>query len=679
MSALIFYSNLLRNELKILPVPSMSKRPVYKWDQTIKNESELSGYIERGFGFAILTGDSNDIVVIDVDKKNGGLKTLELLEKRGFDLFKMSKFIVRSGGGGYHFYFENSPNLEIKTKANECIGIDFRSNGGLIIGPYSTHESGNKYEIVSVNKEDLELSELSQIPDEFMILLNSLIDEAKGKSKLNTKDSSDIVNFVNSSFRNDSEYFKEGERNDRFFRFLCRNVKDYTSIEQFINFAQFKNKSLCIPPLEDSEIDTLVKNVFENYRPTDSIKEIRSEAFIGPLGEFILKLAPDIEPCKESVLIQSLIMLGNLCDKKFYKDISGSKLYTNQFALILGQTSKARKGTSKRIVEHLFKTVWTEDLEVRIKRGLSSGEGLIFSLRDPVYGIREDKKGEQKTILLDQGVENKNAIFYEEEFSRVLKNSKRDTNNITEVIREAYDSGNLSVLTKNDPVTATNTNVSIIAQSTIEEFRNVLKGVDCDNGFYNRFLFCKASRANVIPHPLKLSEIDGYSNFVVQLSKVKTFIKHSNENEMIYSLEAMKLWEQLYLETAYSNDINGNLKGRSEDQLQKIAMIYALSECTEIIEHRHLLAAKAIVDYGHQTIDHVFNEQIKKKSPEFKIIKRLEQTSPMPRSLIMKEVFRNNISANELDLIKEKLIEDYVVLVKKENNLENWYLYEATK
>lgn len=679
MSAFEFYSNCLENDLKILPVPPKSKKPICKWDQAIKSIDELRDLVDKKSNFAFLTGDSNDIVVIDVDQKNGGLDTLELLEKRGFDLFKMSKFIVRSGGGGYHFYFENSPNLEIKTKANESIGIDFRSNGGLIIGPYSTHESGNRYEIVSDNKESLELSSLTQIPEEFMIFLNSLIDETKGKTKLNAKDSSDIVNIVNSSFRNDSENFKEGERNDRFFRFLCKNVKDYTNFEHFKNFALFKNQNLCKPPLSENEITTIVKNVFDNYRPNDSIKEIRTEAYIGPLGEFILKLAPDIEPCKESVLIQSLIMLGNLCDKKFYKDISGSKLYTNQFALILGQTSKARKGTSKRIVEHLFKTAWADDLEVRIKRGLSSGEGLIFSLRDPVYGIREDKKGEQKTILLDQGVENKNAIFYEEEFTRVLKNSKRDTNNITEVIREAYDSGNLSVLTKNDPVTASNTNVSIIAQSTIEEFRNVLKGVDCDNGFYNRFLFCKASRANVIPHPLKLSEIDGYRNFVVQLSKIKTFIKHSNETEMSYSLEAMKLWERLYLETAYSNDINGNLKGRSEDQLQKIAMIYAISECNETIDHRHLLAAKAIVDYGHQTIDQVFNDHIKKKSPEFKIIKRLEQNSPMPRSLIMKEVFRNNISANELDLIREKLIEDNLVLVKKENNLENWYLYEATK
>jgi hypothetical protein len=62
--------------------------------------------------------------------------------------------------------------------------------------------------------------------------------------------------------------------------------------------------------------------------------------------------------------------------------------YTNLFAVVVGQTSKARKGTSLGQVQRVFKDMDDQWCSTRVMGGLSSGEGLIWgvrmvSLRDP--------------------------------------------------------------------------------------------------------------------------------------------------------------------------------------------------------------------------------------------------------------------------------------------------------
>ena len=46
---------------------------------------------------------------------------------------------------------------------------------------------------------------------------------------------------------------------------------------------------------------------------------------------------------------------------------------------------------------------------------------------------------------------------------------RRDGNTLSVVIREAWDTGGLHTLTKNDPITATDAHISIIGHITIEE------------------------------------------------------------------------------------------------------------------------------------------------------------------------------------------------------------------
>lgn len=98
----------------------------------------------------VLTGAESGIVVLDVDVKSGGDKTLKhLIEQHGkFD----EKVYANTGGGGWHIIFrhpgghwpntQGGPNKPSKLGA----GLDFRGDGGYIAAPGSLHASGKRYE-----------------------------------------------------------------------------------------------------------------------------------------------------------------------------------------------------------------------------------------------------------------------------------------------------------------------------------------------------------------------------------------------------------------------------------------------------------------------------------------------------------------------------------------------------
>lgn len=95
---------------------------------------------------AVATGEINGIVVLDVDHPTGteSLRRIFELEHEPFEPTPM----VRSGGGGAHYYFIR-PLGPLKNSAGKVApGIDIRSDGGSIIAPPSIHSSGRRYEWV---------------------------------------------------------------------------------------------------------------------------------------------------------------------------------------------------------------------------------------------------------------------------------------------------------------------------------------------------------------------------------------------------------------------------------------------------------------------------------------------------------------------------------------------------
>ena len=69
---------------------------------------------------------------------------------------------------------------------------------------------------------------------------------------------------------------------------------------------------------------------------------------------------------------------------------------TNLNTVVVGETAKGRKGTSWGNIKRLFDGVDPKWVKDRIQSGLSSGEGLIWAVRDAIEKI---KRGVQLRII----------------------------------------------------------------------------------------------------------------------------------------------------------------------------------------------------------------------------------------------------------------------------------------
>src|SRR5439155_10422917 len=98
-------------------------------------------------------------------------------------------------------------------------------------------------------------------------------------------------------------------------------------------------------------------------------------------------------------------------------------------------------------------------------------------------------------VVIDVGEQDKRLLILEPELASVLKRMNGEGNSLSAVLREAWDNGNLSTLTKNSPLRATGAHVSVIAHVTQPELLANLTEVERANGFANRFLFMLVRRS----------------------------------------------------------------------------------------------------------------------------------------------------------------------------------------
>lgn len=210
----------------------------------------------------------------------------------------------------------------------------------------------------------------------------------------------------------------------------------------------------------------------------------------GLAGDFVRLVSPHSEADPMALLVQFLVAFGNVIGRSAHFRVEDDLHYTNLDCVVVGETSKARKGTSWGRVMKAVESADAEWAANRIKTGLSSGEGLIHQVRDGASTSDTDKR----------------LLVYEGEFSSVLKVIRREGNTLSAVMRSAWDTGSLSTLTKNSPANATGAHVSIVGHITRTELLRHLDATEYANGFGNRILWVCARRSKLLPKGGSLDE-----------------------------------------------------------------------------------------------------------------------------------------------------------------------------
>ena len=331
-------------------------------------------------------------------------------------------------------------------------------------------------------------------------------------------------------------------------------------------------------------------------------------ALHGLLGEIVRTLEPETEADPFGILLSFLVVFGNVVGRGPHFPVEGDRHHTNLFTVLVGDSSRGRKGTSLGRTLSLFDSAdldWLKDCRTT---GLSSGEGLIFAVRDPVEGLEPIKeKGKilgYQNVVKDQGVTDKRLLVLEPEFAQTLKVLKREGNTLSPVVRQAWDSGALSVMTKTNAARATETHISILGHITRPELAKCLCDTDCFNGFANRFLWAMVRRSKLLP-----DGGNGVDLASLQQKVAKALADARKIGTMNRSPEARQLWHQLYPElTAEKPGLYGAVVGRGEAQTLRLSMLYALLEGVGVIEVSHLKAATAVWRYCEASARIIFAE-----------------------------------------------------------------------
>jgi hypothetical protein len=305
-------------------------------------------------------------------------------------------------------------------------------------------------------------------------------------------------------------------------------------------------------------------------------------AYHGLIGEIVRRLEPETEADPVAILTQLLVCFGAAVGRGAYFQVEATRHHPQEFLLLVGESSTSRKGTSW---DHARRLIGSADATIagRILTGLSSGEGLVWAVRDPSSS--------------DPGVPDRRLLAFESEFASALKAASRDNSTLSATLRCAWDGRPLQLLTRTAPARATDAHVAVVGHITACELRHHLTGLELANGLANRFLLICCRRTQLLPEGGASDPLAGSG-----LTKVLAdAIEHARTaGRLRLDKHARELWHHAYTQLAQASQpgMAGAICARAEAHTIRLALIYALADGERQINTEHLQAALALWDYA---------------------------------------------------------------------------------
>ena len=269
---------------------------------------------------------------------------------------------------------------------------------------------------------------------------------------------------------------------------------------------------------------------------------------------------------------------------------------------------------------------------------------------------------------------DRRLLVVETELASALKVIERQGNTLSPVIRNAWDGKPLSTLTRNSPLRATSTHISIIGHIMTEELRRRLDATEAANGFGNRFLWVCARRARLLPEGSDVPA--GQMN---QLStRLHAAYRHAlTAGELKRDEAARAVWRDVYPKLSSGpGGLLGALTSRAEAQVTRLSLLYALLDEADAIGEPHLRAALALWEYSVRSVVHIFGDST--GDPDADAILRALRSKPdgLTRTDV-NNLFGRNLTAARLDRALATLLELGRAYFQKEStdgrSAERWF------
>jgi hypothetical protein len=375
---------------------------------------------------------------------------------------------------------------------------------------------------------------------------------------------------------------------------------------------------------------------------------LRLVAFRGIAGEFVARLLPETEADPAGLLFQFLTMFGNFVGTGPHFRVESTRHPARLSPVLVGATSKGRKGTSFDRVREFFGLVAPDWAKDHIVTGMTSGEGLIHAVRDPRW---EWDKKEQDLVQVDAGVADKRLLVISAEFASLLKVMIRPGNTLSALLRQCWDTGDLQNLNKNSPERATGAHISLISHITAEELRRSLDEVEYANGFANRLLFLGIRRARMLPFGGKRMD---WTDLAPRLGKAATTAR--NSGELDFDAAAAECWRGVYGQLSDAQaGLLGAITARAEAQVIRLALIYALLDGAQAIGLDHLEAALECWRYARDSARFIFGDALGDPIADTILVALRQETDGLTQTQIS-ELFARNVTASKIAAALQTLL-----------------------
>jgi hypothetical protein len=302
-------------------------------------------------------------------------------------------------------------------------------------------------------------------------------------------------------------------------------------------------------------------------------------ALYGLAGLAVRSLALHTEADPAAILLQFLAAFGNLIGPVPHCTVGSTRHGLNLFVVLVGESSKARKGTSWRQISSLFAEADPGWVAQRVTSVRPTAQGILLALRD------------------QQPTSDRRLFFLTEEFASVLQVLGQRTGQLSPLLRCAWDGGDLSAHNGSHLLHAKGAHLSLVAHITEGELAHHLSRTESHNGFANRCLWTSVRRSQFLP--------DGGALPADQLSALARELRRAlewtqNQNELLFQRTpaARALWHDRYPALSQGRpDVYGAATSRAEAQVLRLSAIYAALDCSPVVDAPHLHAALAVWDY----------------------------------------------------------------------------------
>jgi len=310
------------------------------------------------------------------------------------------------------------------------------------------------------------------------------------------------------------------------------------------------------------------------------------DAYHGVAGDLVRAIEPHTEADPAALLVQFLVGFGSLAGRGPYYLAESDRHHTNEFAVIVGTTSKGRKGTSWGRILDVLRVVddyWTGNRQLA---GLGSGEALIDAADE----------------------EDRRMLVTESEFARLLAVSNREGSTISANLRRAWETGTLELRTRQNKVKITGAHVSLLGHITREELLRRLDSTEMMNGLGNRILWCCARRSKMLPFG---GGSIAFGDIPERLRRATDFARKLGDTRIGFDAQARTLWARVYPELSEGKSgMFGAVTSRAEAHSVRLALIYALLDRSEEIGVEHLRGALGTWRYAEASARFIWGDAL---------------------------------------------------------------------